>query len=124
MRLQLVLMEVISPDQSTFLSMRFILNTVFLTSETIHYAKQSRQPLPFLKLDFSKAYDKVDLTFFYHALEHMGFLASFTYMTRILKIPKCYGEGQHQWLSYGSVPHSSRCQARVPSSPIFVLNHW
>jgi hypothetical protein len=53
--------------------MRFILNNIFFTYETIYYAKQSRQPLLFLKLDFSKAYDKVDLGFLFQALERMGF---------------------------------------------------
>jgi hypothetical protein len=84
MRLQPELIEVISPDQSAFLPMRFILDNVFLTSETIHCAKQSQQPLLFLKLDFSKAYDKVDLSFLYRAMDKMGFPASFTSMTRML----------------------------------------
>jgi hypothetical protein len=41
-RLQPILMEVISHDQSAFLPMRFILDNIFLTYETIHYAKQSQ----------------------------------------------------------------------------------
>jgi hypothetical protein len=39
MRLQPIIMEVISHDQSAFLFMRFILDNIFLTYETIHYAK-------------------------------------------------------------------------------------
>ena len=39
--LQLVLMELISPDQSTFLLMRYILDNIFLTQQTISHAKQS-----------------------------------------------------------------------------------
>ena len=68
-RLQPILMEVISYDQSTFLSMCFILDNIFLTYKTIHYAKQSRQLLLFLKLDFSNAYDKVNLAFFLQLLD-------------------------------------------------------
>jgi hypothetical protein len=52
MRLQLVLMAIISSEESAFLSMWFTLDNIFLTYETIHHAKQSRQPLLFLKLDF------------------------------------------------------------------------
>jgi hypothetical protein len=61
--LQPILAEVISHDQSAFLPMRFILDKIFLTYETITYTKESNQPLLFLKLDFSKAYDKVDWVF-------------------------------------------------------------
>jgi hypothetical protein len=46
-RLQPVLMEVISYDQSAFLPIRFILDNILLTYKTIHYAKQSRQPYSF-----------------------------------------------------------------------------
>lgn len=67
--LQRVLMEIISMDQSAFLPMRYILNDMFLTHEIISHAKESRQPLLFLKLDFSKAYDKVDLRFLFLALQ-------------------------------------------------------
>jgi hypothetical protein len=84
MRLQSVFMEVISSNQSTFMPMRFILDNIFLTHETIHYAKQSQQPLLFLKLDFSKAYDKVDLPFLFQAMRTLGFPESFTHLTRLL----------------------------------------
>jgi hypothetical protein len=48
MRLQPVLMELISPDQSTFLPMRYILDNIFLTQETIAHAKQSHLTPAFL----------------------------------------------------------------------------
>jgi hypothetical protein len=38
----------------------------------------------FLKLDFSKAYDKVDLQFLFQAMKVVGFPDSFTNMTRLL----------------------------------------
>lgn len=66
-------MEVISPDQAAFLPMRFILDNLFLMQETIEHAKKSEQPLLFLKLDFTKAYDKVDLDFLFRAMSLMGF---------------------------------------------------
>jgi hypothetical protein len=64
--------------------MRFILDNIFLTYESIHYAKQPRQPLFFFKLDFSKAYNKVDLEFLFQALVRMGFPNSFSRMTKML----------------------------------------
>lgn len=85
---QPVLMEVISPDQSTFLPLRYILDNLLLThetiSETIDYAKSTGQPLMFLKLDFSKAYDKVDLKFLFIAMEKLGLPLSFIHMTKLL----------------------------------------
>jgi hypothetical protein len=57
LRLQPILRYVISPEQTTFLSLRFTLDNNVLTQEALHWAKFSRQPTVFLKLDFSKAYD-------------------------------------------------------------------
>jgi hypothetical protein len=84
LHLQPILNEVISHDQSTFLPMRFISDNIFLTYETIAYAKESNQPLLFLKLYFSKAYDKVDWHFLFKVLESLGFPSSFFQMVRML----------------------------------------
>lgn len=67
--LQLILMEIILPNYSAFLPIRYILNNLFLTHETIEFAKSSDQPLMFLKQDFSKAYHKVDFKFLFLAME-------------------------------------------------------
>lgn len=56
LRVQPVLMEVISSDQSAFLPLMFILDNILLTHKTIDWADHTGQPLIFLKLDFSKAY--------------------------------------------------------------------
>ena len=58
-RLQPILSDVISPEQTAFPPFRFILDNIVLTQETLHWAKASRQSTVFFKLDFSKAYDKV-----------------------------------------------------------------
>ena len=58
-RLQPVLKHIINPEQTAFLSLRFILNKIVLTQETLHWAKTSRQPTVIRKLYFSKAYDKI-----------------------------------------------------------------
>ena len=42
-----------------------------LTQETLHWAKSSKQPTVFLKLDFAKAYDKVSWRFLFHAMHKM-----------------------------------------------------
>ena len=58
-RLQPMLRDVIDPEQTVFSPLRFIFDNIVLTQESLHWARQSKQPSVFLKLDFSKAYDKV-----------------------------------------------------------------
>jgi hypothetical protein len=84
LRLQPVLMELISPDQSTFLPLRFILDNLLLTMETMAWVEASHQPLIFLKLDFSNAYDMVDWGFLLKVLAKFGFPAEFVAWTRML----------------------------------------
>lgn len=84
MRLQPVLMEVISFDQSAFLPMRFILDNILLTSKTMAWAEQTGQPFIFLKLDFSKAYDMVDWGFLFRAMAEFGIPGEFIAWTKLL----------------------------------------
>jgi hypothetical protein len=84
LRLQPVLMEIIDFDQSAFLPMRFILDNIMLTHETMEWAEHSNQPLIFLKLDFSKAYDMVDFGFLFGVMHRMGFPTEFVGMTQML----------------------------------------
>ena len=58
-RFQPMLRDVIDPEQTVFSPLRFIFDNIVLTQESLHWARQSKQPSVFLKLDFSKAYDKV-----------------------------------------------------------------
>lgn len=49
LRLQPILMDIINPEQSAFLSLRFILDNLLLTYETTASAEKSKQSLFFLK---------------------------------------------------------------------------
>lgn len=84
LRLQPVLSEVISDDQSAFLPGRFILDNIMMTHETIDWARHSCQPLIFFKLDFSKAYDKVDWGFLFATMTKIGISTPFLDMVRLL----------------------------------------
>lgn len=53
-------MEVISLDHIALLLLQFILDNVLLTHETLDWVKRFKQPIVFFKLDFSKAYNKVN----------------------------------------------------------------
>jgi hypothetical protein len=84
LRLQPILSEIISSEQSAFLPLRFILDNILLTQETIAWAGQSKQDVIFLKLDFSKAYDMVEWDFLFGAISGMGFPDEFIKMVQLL----------------------------------------
>ncbi len=79
-----MLMETIDQNQSMFLPFRFILNNILLTHETIAWAKKSKQPLVFLKLDFSDAYDKVDWNFLFDYMDKFKIPIEFVKMMKVL----------------------------------------
>ena len=83
-RLQPMLRDVISLDQTAFLPLRFILDNIVLTQETLHWARTSKQPTIFLKLDFSKAYDKVSWHFLFKAMKAMDICEEFIKWVKLL----------------------------------------
>lgn len=50
----------------------------------MEWAAYSKQPLMFLKLDFSEVYGIVDWAFLFQAMEKLGFLLKFVAMVRLL----------------------------------------
>ena len=84
LRLKYVLRDIISPDQTVFLPLRFILDNIVLTQETLHWAKTSRQLTVFLKLDFSKAYDNVSRRFIFYAMQMIGIREKFINWVKLL----------------------------------------
>jgi len=84
LRLQGILQDVISPDQSAFLPLRYILDNVLLQYETVEWAKESQQDLIFLKLDFTKAFDTVSWDFLFSVMGKIGVPESFTHIVKML----------------------------------------
>lgn len=58
--LQPLLVEEIDSDQIVFFPFRFILDNILFTHEFIQWTRELRYNSIFLKLDFSRAYDRVD----------------------------------------------------------------
>eukprot|EP00253_Pinus_taeda_P022974 PITA_22974 len=72
-RLKPLLPLLISPEQSGYVEGRQILDGIILTHEIIHSLKQTRQPSMILKLDLSKAFDKLSWTYIQKMLNAFGF---------------------------------------------------
>ena len=71
--------RIIRPSQTAFLPGRFILGVVTL-HETIHELKRKKQSGILLKLNFVKAYDKVNWDFFTIDFENERVLSSMVLM--------------------------------------------
>jgi hypothetical protein len=65
--------RITKPFQSTFLPRRYVLEGVVALHETIHELKRKKQKGLILKLDFDKAYDKVNWDFLQQVLRMKGF---------------------------------------------------
>jgi hypothetical protein len=79
-RLLLLLGDLISMNQSTFIHSRIISENIFLAQELVkNYHKKSRQPRCTLKIDLMKAYDSVNCEFLIHCLYCFSFPVKFTF---------------------------------------------
>lgn len=79
-----MLVEVTDRNQISFLPPRFILDNIILIHQSIQWAKESQQDSFFLKLDVSKAYDRVHWVFMFKVVEKLGMPNSFINMFRLL----------------------------------------
>lgn len=79
-RLKNILGEVISPNQSAFVPGRLISNNTILAYEMTHFMKRKRTgkcSYAALKLDMSKAYDRVEWAFLEKVMLQLGFAEGF-----------------------------------------------
>jgi hypothetical protein len=65
--------ELISPNQTSFIKGRYILESVVSAHEVIHNAVHKRQSGFIFKLDNEKAYDRVDRDFLLRVMRMRGF---------------------------------------------------
>lgn len=62
-RLSMVASKVIGASQTAFIPGRYILEGVVILHETLHELKRKKKKGIILKIDFEKAYDKVNWSF-------------------------------------------------------------
>ncbi|GAU35453.1 hypothetical protein TSUD_364090 [Trifolium subterraneum] len=72
-RLKICLDKCVSQEQSAFVEGRSILDNALIVIEVIHALKRKTEGFRALKIDISKAYDKVDWGFLRGVLTSMGF---------------------------------------------------
>jgi hypothetical protein len=65
--------KLINPSQTTFIPGRNIMEGVVMLHETIHKIHRKKMSGVILKLDFKKAYDKVNWKFLQQTLHMRGF---------------------------------------------------
>jgi hypothetical protein len=71
-RLTTVAQNIISPTQTAFLPGRNIMEVAVILRETLHELNSKKQDGIILKLDFEKAYDKVNWNFLQQTLRMKG----------------------------------------------------
>lgn len=76
-RLKPILSECISNEQFGFLDGRQIHEAIGVAQETIHSIRQAKKKGAALKIDLSKAYDRIDWSFLRLLLTHFGFKVEF-----------------------------------------------
>lgn len=75
-RLKQTLNDIISPTQSAFILNRLITDNVIIGYECLHKIRQTKgkkNGLVALKLDISKAYDRIEWNFLKNAMQQLGF---------------------------------------------------
>ena len=65
--------KVVAPVQTTFIKGRYILESVVTAHEVLHSFHSSKKQRLVLKLDYEKAFDKVNIEFLEELLRNRGF---------------------------------------------------
>jgi hypothetical protein len=85
-RLGLIIHKVIADTQTAFIRDRFIMEGIVILHETIHEIHHKKMLGVLFKIDFEKAYDKVNWAFLYQMMQLKGF--GDTFCDWVMKVVK------------------------------------
>ena len=77
LKIRHLLPQIIHPEQTGFIKSRYILDNIIDVWEGMEWARHSKQQAIFLKIDFAKAYDRIEWPFILTMLEALGFGPTF-----------------------------------------------
>jgi hypothetical protein len=72
-RLEKVCERLVAPEQNAFIQGRYILESVVIAHEIVHSLNKNKEPGVIIKLDYEKAYDRVNLDFLFEIFKARGF---------------------------------------------------
>jgi hypothetical protein len=84
LRLEKIYQRLIAKEQSAFISGRYILENVVIAHEVLHSLHRNNHPGVIFKIDYEKAYDRVNLDLLIEILESRGFGSTWIYGSRKL----------------------------------------
>ena len=117
-RLKKVLHGVINEAQSAFVLGRLIMDNVIVAFEIMHSIDKKRKGLMAVKLDMSKAYNRVEWTYLESMMKKMGFGERWIFL-----IMMCVTSVTYSILINGE-PKGAITSSRGPNLPILVLVVW
>lgn len=75
---------IVRSEQTGFIKSRYILDNIIAVWEGMEWARRSNQKAVFIKIDFAKAYDRIEWPFILAMLQDLGFGPNFIQSVRIL----------------------------------------
>ncbi|MCO5585619.1 hypothetical protein L7F22_039554 [Adiantum nelumboides] len=76
--------SIILPEQKGFIKSRYILDAIIALWKAVELAEESDQSYIFLKVDFHKAYDRIEWDFIFQSMQDAGFGKKFIKLTQLL----------------------------------------
>ena len=77
LKIRHMLPSIVRPKQTGFLKSRYILDNIIAIWEGMEWASKSKQSAIFLKIDFAKAYDRIEWPFILAMVRAIGFGPNF-----------------------------------------------